>query len=199
MEIKKKKFKLVATLLSMGVLCSFITPSLTSVYASEITPEKVVVEKEVKNINVPTFKEFQEKVGLDLVTITPEKIRSYAEEVGAIQNSNETIITDSQMIAILKKMGVAINEIPGARKNGVTKIVSKGSGSWDVYLSGTFIQNYYFALEAAAVVIAAMIPGVGLPLAFTICGLAASFVGMNTKHGCIVKVRNWKATSVVQQ
>ncbi|WP_348920470.1 hypothetical protein [Enterococcus rotai] len=80
------------------------------------------------------------------------------------------------MVKLLEKSGVDTSQIMLPRRDGVTKIISRGRGSWDVYISATWIQNYYWVLGAAAGVIAAIAPGIGWGLAYSIVDSVAGLV-----------------------
>lgn len=121
------------------------------------------------------------------------EIQEHAQELGIRLGGKEIIITDAQMVALLNKEGAGL-PLPRARANGVTKVVNKGKGSWDIYLSGTFISSYYFYLGGAIGIIAALIPGIGWTLAFSIMTFACAVTERNTKHGTVVYVRNWRVT-----
>ena len=54
-------------------------------------------------------------------------------------------------------------------------------------------------LGAAAGVIAAIAPGIGWGLAYSIVASVAGLVGQNSKTGVIVRIRNWGISSMSYQ
>lgn len=105
-------------------------------------------------------------IELNPVEINKDDLLEYAIELGVYLTDDEVIITDSQLLKLLEFQGVEIPE-DGSQggislfREGVTKIVSRGSGSWDIYLSASFIRNYYWTIGAAATLIGVMVPGIG--------------------------------------
>ena len=135
------------------------------------------------------------------------EIRNYAEEIGINVYDTEVIITDAQMIELFNYMGYDIEPDSSsgmfARAAGVTKIVSKGKGSWDIYLSKGFIKTYYAAgtvLSAGlTAAIAVLVPGVGWTVAATMVSTLSGIIGSEVTHGVVFRIRNWKITSAGKQ
>lgn len=86
---------------------------------------------------------------------------------------------------------------------GVTKVVKKGKGSWDIYLSKGFLKVYYGAgtvLGAGlTTAIAALVPGVGLAVASTMVATLSGILGSEVNHGVVFRIRNWKMSSAGRQ
>ncbi|WP_430601991.1 hypothetical protein IGJ02_002174 [Enterococcus sp. DIV0724b] len=161
------------------MMVSYGTLSVTNVYANEA--------------------EQTQRLSQQLSKTNAQEVVQLAQTLGIKTDSEEIIITDSQMVRLLEKSGVDTSQIMLPRRDGVTKIISRGRGSWDVYISATWIQNYYWVLGAAAGVIAAIAPGIGWGLAYSIVASVAGLVGQNSKNGVIVRVRNWGISSMSYQ
>lgn len=171
-----KKIKMLCVAIMM---VSYGTLSVTNVYANEA--------------------EQTQRLSQQLSKTNAQEVVQLAQTLGIKTDSEEIIITDSQMVRLLEKSGVDTSQIMLPRRDGVTKIISRGRGSWDVYISATWIQNYYWVLGAAAGVIAAIAPGIGWGLAYSIVASVAGLVGQNSKNGVIVRVRNWEISSMSYQ
>ncbi|WP_249024392.1 hypothetical protein [Enterococcus haemoperoxidus] len=161
------------------MMVSYGTLSVTNVYANEA--------------------EQTQRLSQQLSKTNAQEVVQLAQTLGIKTDSEEIIITDSQMVRLLEKSGVDTSQIMLPRRDGVTKIISRGRGSWDVYISATWIQNYYWVLGAAAGVIAAIAPGIGWGLVYSIVASVAGLVGQNSKNGVIVRVRNWEISSMSYQ
>lgn len=133
--------------------------------------------------------------------IEQDELVAFAEEIGVSFTEDEVTLTDGQLLQILEFQGIDV--APSGQislfKAGVTKVVKNKAGSWNIYLSSSFIRNYYWAIGAAAAVIGVMAPGIGTALAFTIIGQASALVGSNTNNGVVVYIRNNKISSTAKQ
>lgn len=143
-------------------------------------------------------------IELNPVEINKDDLLEYAIELGVYLTDDEVIITDSQLLKLLEFQGVEIPE-DGSQggislfREGVTKIVSRGSGSWDIYLSASFIRNYYWTIGAAATLIGVMVPGIGWGLAYAAVALVADLVGSNTQNGYVVSIRSYIISGAYKQ
>jgi hypothetical protein len=143
-------------------------------------------------------------IELNPAEINKDDLLEYAIELGVYLTDDEVIITDSQLVKLLAFQGVEIPE-EGSQggislfREGVTKIVSRGSGSWDIYLSASFIRNYYWSIGAAATLIGVMVPGIGWGLAYAAVALVADLVSSNTQNGYVVSIRNYGISSAYMQ
>lgn len=136
---------------------------------------------------------------------SPDAIRNEAEAMGIDLSGDIITISDSQMIELINtsesklstnNRGMKAN----VRANGTTRIVRYGGfGNFDIRISASFIKNYYWALGAGATVIAALAPGIGWGLAFTVLSLASSLVGNNSRNGVIIRVRGFAIQSSGRQ
>lgn len=171
-----KKLKMLCVAIMM---VSYGALSVTSVYANEA--------EQTQSLSQP------------LSTTEAQEVVQLAQDLGIKADGEEIVIRDSQMVKLLEKSGVDTSQIMLPRRDGVTKIISRGRGSWDVYISATWIQNYYWVLGAAAGVIAAIAPGIGWGLAYSIVASVAGLVGQNSKNGVIVRIRNWGISSMSYQ
>lgn len=86
---------------------------------------------------------------------------------------------------------------------GVTKVVSKGSGSWDIYLSKGFLKVYYGAGTVLAsgltVAVVALVPGLGWAVASTMAATLSGILGSEANNGVVFRIRNWKISSTGRQ
>ena len=143
-------------------------------------------------------------IEMNAAEINNDALLAYAIELGVYFTDDEVIITDSQLLKLLEFQGVEIPE-DGSQggislfREGVTKIVSRGSGSWDIYLSASFIRNYYWAIGAAATLIGVMAPGIGWGLAYAAVALVADLVSSNTQNGYVVSIRNYGISGAYMQ
>ncbi|MDR2832729.1 MAG: hypothetical protein LBV67_03330, partial [Streptococcaceae bacterium] len=113
-----------------------------------------------------------------------------ARELGIDTSSKEIIITDSQMYELLKVQGIDVTPPSSLmRIEGVNKVVNKGTGSWDFYLSATTIRNYAFLATGVAAILAVLVPGVSWGVALAIANFAASCIDRYTTNGYIFQVR----------
>lgn len=85
-----------------------------------------------------------------------------------------------------------------ANRNGVTKVVKRGNGSWDIYISRSFWNKYEGSISLIAGALGAS--GLGAPLAFTIVSMASGIMGtFGNFPGVVVQVRKWIPTNVYRQ
>lgn len=168
----------------------------SSVYASQIQEEKTTSE-----VNEIVLEKLNDS---EFIT----EALAYADSIG-IKKVNDTIyVNDNQMANFLEYLGYDLSpykiDNPMLRANGVTKIVTKkGSGSWDVYLSGTFLRGYYGGATilggALTVAIGILSGGLLLAVSASIATGIANHIKGEIKHGVIVRVRNWRISSISNQ
>lgn len=186
----------------VGTLCSTILLGGVLLPTTSVLAEEAAVETEdtylANEIVAPTLED-----------ISVDEVRKHAEEIGININDSEIIITDSQMFELFNFMGYDLEPQQSSSGGisvmsaGVTKIVSKGKGSWDIYLSKGFLKVYYGAgavlgagLTAAIV---ALVPGVGWGVAATMTTALSGILGSEVNHGVVFRIRNWKMSSAGRQ
>lgn len=173
----------------VGALCS------TILLGGVIIPTTSVLAEEAKIKTEDTY--------LPQENINQDELAAFAEEIGVSFTENEVIITDGQLLQILEFQGINVTPSSSGEmsimKVGVTKVVKNKSGSWNIYLSASFISNYYWAIGAAAAVVGVMAPGIGTGLAVTVIAQASAFVGSNTKNGVVIYIRNSKISFMAKQ
>lgn len=185
----------------VGTLCSTILLGGVLLPTTSVLAEETAVKTEDTYLADETTPQTLEDISVD-------EVRKHAEEIGININDNEIIITDSQMFELFNFMGYDLEpQQPSSGMSimsaGVTKVVKKGKGSWDIYLSKGFLKVYYGAgtvLGAGlATAIAAMVPGVGLAVASTMAATLSGLLGSEANHGVVFRIRNWKISSAGRQ
>lgn len=185
----------------IGTLCSTILLGGVLLPTTSVLAEEAAVKTEgtylANEIVAPTLED-----------ISVDEVRKHAEEIGININDSEVIITDSQMFELFNFMGYNLEPQQSSSgmsimSAGVTKIISKGNGSWDIYLSKGFLKVYYgtgTVLGAGlTVAIAALVPGIGWTVATTMTSTIIGLLGSNVNNGVIIKIRNWKISSSGRQ
>lgn len=180
-----KYSKFIVTGLAAVLIASPMSMTASSVYASEVGT--------VETVNAPKT-----------TNKSPEEISRYIAEIGIDVNNSEIAITDSQMMKLFDFLGYDLEIEPTrARAAGVTKVVSRGSGSWDIYLSRGFVKAYYyggFVLGTGlTVAITALVPGLGWTVASSMVTALAGVIGSEANHGVVFRIRNWKISSTGRQ
>ncbi|MCB5955584.1 hypothetical protein [Enterococcus sp. CWB-B31] len=213
MNKKVLKSKLVPSAMSLVLLSSFLVPNTVAFAETNATGSAVAIEqvndlplldgdaKEIYDeVAVQNYlAQAQEETGFNVNQINPESVETVAEELGIDTTGDEISLSDKQLVQLLKSQGADIKQVPSkARAAGVTKIVKRGNGSWDIYLSASFIRDYYW-YAAAATVIGCLAPGIGWSLAFAVIGLVAAYVERSTNHGYVVAIRNWRLSTIWRQ
>lgn len=186
----------------VGTLCSTILLGGVVLPTTSVLAEEIAVKTEDTYLADETTAQTLEDISID-------EVRKHAEEIGININDNEIIITDSQMFELFNFMGYDLEPQQSASGGislmsaGVTKVVKKGKGSWDIYLSKGFLKVYYGAgtvLGAGlTTAITALVPGVGLAVASTMVATLSGILGSEVNHGVVFRIRNWKMSSAGRQ
>lgn len=185
----------------IGTLCS------TILLGGVLLPTTTVLAEEATVKTEDTYLA-NETVNPILEDISDDEVRKHAEDIGININDSEIIITDSQMFELFNFMGYDLEPQQSSSSMsimsaGVTKIVSKGSGSWDIYLSKGFLKVYYGSTTVLAsgltVAIIALVPGLGWAVASTMVTSLSGIIGSEVNSGVIFRIRNWKISSTGRQ
>lgn len=181
----------------VGTLCSTILLGGVILPTTSVLAEEAIVKTEDTYLS-------NKNTDLAIDDISVDEVRKHAEEIGININDSEIIITDSQMLELFDFMGYDLESTGmSTRSAGVTKVVSKGNGSWDIYLSKGFLKVYYGAgtvLSAGlTTAIAALVPGLGWAVAATMVTTLSGLIGSGVSHGVVFKIRNWKISSASRQ
>lgn len=139
-----------------------------------------------------------------------EELKEYAESIGIDTNSDIIYIDDNQMILLFERIGMDLSQYETTDGGfstfaaGVTKFVKRtGSKNYDVYLSASLLRNYYGATgvlgAGLVVVVGALSGGLLLPVATAMLVALAAHIKGEIKHGKIVRIRNGKISSIVNQ
>lgn len=173
--------------------------AMTMMLGGAITPSVVSASETTTTATSAQTKSFVASSNPMLVPQQNE-LRGYAQSIGINLGESTLTITDSQMILLFEHMGVVVPPSAlMAKKEGVTKVVSHGNGSWDIYLSASFIRNYYWAAGTFASALAVLVPGIGWGLAYTVISSIAGLVGSNISSGVVVQIRHWGIAKIYKQ
>lgn len=176
----------------VGALCSTMLLGGVIIPTTSVLAEEAVTKTE--DTYLPQLPE---------ENIDQDELVDFAEEIGVSFTEDEVTITDGQLLQILEFQGITVTPSPSGQmsvmKAGVTKVKKNKSGSWNIYLSASFIRNYYWSIGAAAAVLGVMAPGIGTALAAVILSEATGLAGANTNNGIVIYVRNNKISSMAKQ
>lgn len=201
--LQKSLKKIIAGIIAMAIIASLVFSSgrlVVRANSLNVVQNQTVSElSEINGFSGSVLSKYDSS-DFDVRQINVEELIEYAQKIGIDTNADEIIISDSQLIALLQHEGAEIEPINSRqRAHGVTKIVTRDNGSWDIYLSASFIRDYYFWAAAAAGLLAVIVPGIGKGLLVTAMGVVASYVERNTKHGVVVVIRGWRITTLYHQ
>lgn len=118
----------------------------------------------------------------------------YLESIGIDINSDVYYITDSQMELVLREIGYDIpltEDFYTTSFEGVTIVEKVDRGSWNIYVSRSFIKKYYYSGAFLADALAAVVLGLGAELAGYLSVTAAVIAG-ETDLGVYFKISNWQ-------
>lgn len=185
----------------VGILCSTILLGGVLLPTTSVLAEEATVKTEDTYLANETVDPILEDISVD-------EVRKHAKEIGININDSEIIITDSQMFELFNFMGYDLEPQQSSSgmsimSAGVTKVMSKGSGSWDIYLSKGFLKVYYGAGTVLAsgltVAVVALVPGLGWAVASTMAAILSGILGSEANNGVVFRIRNWKISSTRRQ
>lgn len=125
----------------------------------------------------------------------------YLESIGIDINSDVYYITDSQMETVLREIGYDIpltEDFYTTSFEGVTKVEKVDRGSWNIYVSRSFVKKYYYSGEVLATALSAVVPGLGMEMAGSLSVTAAAIVD-ETDLAVYFKISKWQVVEAGPQ